>query len=210
MAKKMTHCPTCKCRFEDISEGWRTIIGCPKCGLRQEDAERVITHQKQIEQKAPAPEPEPEPEPEPAPDAWTADCEWMRRLTLKMASEHGIQMRVTWGKAYSWHRQREGQPHRINYGAEDIFDTKTNGMREYPTWAHIWYQQSKIIRDRNVAVLVDMTGRKGLWGVALHEFGHAIAKENGHRVRGSAHNEGWASAVRDLQVLYPFDECKDL
>jgi len=41
MAKKMTHCPTCKKRFEDIGEGWRVIMGCPRCGLRQADAERV-------------------------------------------------------------------------------------------------------------------------------------------------------------------------
>jgi len=38
---KMTHCPVCKKRFEDIGEGWRVIIGCPKCGLTQADAERV-------------------------------------------------------------------------------------------------------------------------------------------------------------------------
>jgi len=38
---KITHCPVCKKRFEDIGEGWRTIMGCPKCGLTQTDAERV-------------------------------------------------------------------------------------------------------------------------------------------------------------------------
>ena len=202
MTKKLTHCPVCKKRFEDIGEGWRVIMGCPKCGLRQEDAEKVIEHRKTIEQQT-QPDPEPEPEPVQKADAWTEDCEWMKRLTLKMAKEHGFTLRVTWGKAYSWHRKREGQPHRINYGAEDIFDTKTNGMREYPTWAHIWYQQSKITRQGQVARCVDMTGRKGLWGVVLHEFGHAVAKENGYRVRGSAHNEGWAKSVQELQILYP-------
>jgi len=202
----MNKCPNCKKTFVDIGEGCREILGCPKCGLYKEDAERVVQNQRN---RAPIPAPEPTPEPEPE-DTWTADCKWMKRLTLKMAEEHGLEMRVTWGKAYSWHRKRGGQPHRIHYGAEDIFDTKTNGMREYPTWAHIWRAQSKITRDHNVALLVDMTGRKGLWGVVLHEFGHAVAKENGYRVRGSAHNEGWASAVKDLQELYPFEEVNSL
>ena len=38
---KPTRCPVCKKRFEDIGEGWRVIMGCPKCGLTQADAEHV-------------------------------------------------------------------------------------------------------------------------------------------------------------------------
>ena len=47
----MNRCPVCKRRFEDIGESWRVIMGCPKCGLRQEDAERV--HNQNVTQAKP-------------------------------------------------------------------------------------------------------------------------------------------------------------
>ena len=50
---KLTRCPVCKKQFEDIGEGWRVIMGCPKCGLRQVDAERV--HNETAEPKTETP-----------------------------------------------------------------------------------------------------------------------------------------------------------
>ena len=52
---KLTRCPVCKKQFEDIGEGWRVIMGCPKCGLRQADAERVYNETAEPKPEAPKP-----------------------------------------------------------------------------------------------------------------------------------------------------------
>lgn len=209
---KLTRCPTCGKRFEDIGEGWRVIMGCPKCGLRQEDAEKVITHRKEIEHKT---QPQPEPEPEPV-EKVDADREWMKRLTLKMAKEHGINLRVTWGSAGSWCRpSHKGHPHRIHYGAESIHRDRDIGFCEYISWGHeLWSRLSstKTVRKHtgwtrsgrpsySSWIKTDLTGRRGLWAQVLHEFAHT---------EGHYHDNTWAAKVKELQVLYPFEECMNI
>ena len=203
----MNKCPNCKKTFVDISERCREILGCPKCGLYKVDAERVVANK---QQRAPVTTPAAQPA-QPVKSEWAKDCEWLKKFTLKMAAEHGYDnFRVTFGKAGSWHEYGTGQ-HRINYGTRDIQNTRDKGMLEYVTWArYLWSDISTIRRERGAARATEMDGRLGLWGTALHEFGHAIAKENGHRVRGSGHNQGWANAVRELKVLYPYDECQNI
>ena len=202
----MDKCPVCKKTFVDISEGCREILGCPKCGLYKEDAERVITHRKELEKPAIAPV---EQETTPAQDSLKSDREWMRTLTLKMAQEHGIRVQVTWGKADSWCQPSDSKnPARIHYGARAIQTHRDRGFTEYVTQGWIWddVANTKIVKVRtyrgyNRYVQTDLTGRKGLWAQVLHEFAHT---------EGHYHDRTWASTLQELKVLYPYNEVQSL
>ena len=204
----MNKCPNCKKTFVDISEGCREILGCPKCGLYKVDAERVVANK---QQRAPVTTPAAQP----VKSEWTEDCEWMRRLTKKIASEHGELVRVTWGTANSWCQpSRDNKPARIHYGADAIQRDRTNGFTEYVTQGWLWRDlaNTKTVRvhtgwtrtgnpSYSRYVQTDLTGRKGLWAQVLHEFAHTV----GHR-----HDSTWASKVQELQALYPYNECQNI
>jgi len=55
----MNKCPNCKKVFVDISESWREILGCPKCGLHKVDAERVVENKNNRVTRTETPPPKP-------------------------------------------------------------------------------------------------------------------------------------------------------
>lgn len=189
-------------------------MGCPKCGLYAEDAQRVIDNQ----------EARSDPDSSEMSSATMSstlnvvvnarstrndnllnDFEWMKRVTLEMARQYGYELRVTRGRASGWHR-----PGRIHYGLRSLRDTRENGYREYISCAGLWSDYSEIVREGGHVRCPDLRGREALWGTVVHEFAHAIAEKKGYRKDGSVHNAGWASAVRELQIMFPYNEVKDL
>lgn len=121
----------------------------------------------------------------------TTDEKWLVEFTQKLSQALNIKVEVVFSqRGYSFHRKRQ-DIHLIAYGAGDIERCQKN-FCEYKSWQHLWPGYAK------------MRGKWALWGLAIHEFAHAVQTEKGLRTRGSVHNLYWASIVRELQTKHTF------
>lgn len=122
-----------------------------------------------------------------------------RRLAAKMLAEHGYKSHIVFRNIQGANHQiHKDGTHVIKFGFECV-KTEAKGYKEYPTsYQYLW------------ADYPGLTGKMGVWALVIHEVAHAIQTENGGRWHGSQHNQYWAKAVKELQILYPYEEVKDV
>jgi len=114
------------------------------------------------------------------------------RLAEKMMAEHGYDEPVIFSEKAGSCAGEDG----MFFGFQSIRYPHEVGFvaREYKTYKYLWAGRGK------------MEGLEGVWGEVVHEFGHVIQCKDGQRFYGQQHNHYWAERVRELQVLYPFEE----
>lgn len=124
---------------------------------------------------------------------------WLEKFTERMAAEHGVRVSVEFHNGgLSSHRTR-GTLHRIRYGMRGAVRYMAFGFTDYATIDWLWQRKC---RGAPVGDPLH-DDRKGLWGLAIHEFAHAIQLFRGYR---SVHNNSFARALLDLMQMYPFGE----
>jgi hypothetical protein len=119
---------------------------------------------------------------------------WMRDLTLQMAEDYGLSDRVevefgtAAGSCHFYHALLE--QHKIRYGMLGLWRAWSEGFSEYASWRQLWTEDT-------------MKYRAAFWATAIHEFAHVLQMERERRLKGAAHTDRWAMAVRELQGKYP-------
>lgn len=183
----MDKCPVCKKFWE---ETWNGTEYCPQCGQTKAQAlqkaksvspatPKVINH--------------------------TPEEQYIIDLLDKMYAEHGFQHHPTvFRNRQNSCQQRIGGISQIVVGYQNLDNAITTGFYEYPSISFVWAGQG------------ELTGLKAAWAIALHEFAHVVQHETGTLYssgRGGIdsnkyHNSNFVNALRELQVLYPFEEVK--
>jgi len=101
----------------------------------------------------------------------------------------------------SYQQRIRGQS-QIVIGYESVQRASEDEFSEYRSISYIWAGQGRL------------TGMKGVWALALHEFAHVIQAETGTLYssksggidRNKYHNSNFVKALKELQTLYPFNE----
>ena len=209
----MDKCPDCNRNFKD---GWNHKC-CPKCGMPQAEAAERMNHPAAKQETATeyipyspptlyppmpphrpthyTPRPQVSFVPPPVPIDRTKRNAFIRKLLADMSACYGINIKIVFStrKKGACHQYfRNTKTHRLTFGNKYLDDLEKR-YYEYKSWRWLWHDFHQI------------KGMKAMWAITLHEFAHAIQTEAGKRTRGSVHNDFWATAVKELQELYPFE-----
>lgn len=187
----MEKCPDCHKYFE---RNWKGQEYCPKCGQTKEQA--IAKKQRNTSFRRPAPSPTPKA----APRSYTAAEAFTKRLIERMYTEHGIEHHPTVfrNRRTSYAHMPNGKT-QIVLGYESV-ERAERGFQEYKTISWVWNGQGRL------------EGLRGAWALALHEFAHVRQFvedrlfSQGHR--NKYHNDQFVEILEELQILYPFEECK--
>lgn len=186
----MEKCPVCKKFWE---EDWKGQQYCPQCGMTPAQAQELVARK-----VTPKPAPTPKIQPTPQPPQYTPQEQFILALIEKLYAEHGIEHHPTvFRNRKGSYAHRPGNVPQIVLGYESV-ERCFKQFTEYRSIAYLWTGQG------------ELSGLRGLWALALHEFGHVLQFHTGRLYAGVGenkyHNHHFVELVRELQVLYPFDE----
>ena len=184
----MEKCPDCKKYFE---EDWKGQKFCPHCGQSEEQARAKISRAAAVKVTAVKT------------IERTPEEQFILNLIEKMYTEHGFDYHPTvFRNRQTSYEQRINGQSQIVLGYASIRRAYEEKFNEYRSINWVWGGQGAL------------TGLKGVWALALHEFAHVIQEETGTLYssksggidRNKFHNSNFIKALQDLQTLYPFNE----
>lgn len=183
----MEKCPICRKFWETT---WSGSEYCPMCGQTKEQALQKVA-KVEVYKRAPIVA---------ETITYTLEQQFALNLAEKMYQEHGIEHHPTVFRncKNSCQRKVAGKS-KIVFGYQNLDYYLEHNFREYKSIASVWHGQGNLV------------GKRAVWALVLHEFTHVIQDTEGRlysRIghRNKYHNEQFVQILKELQVLYPYDE----
>lgn len=221
-------CPKCKVWYEKSGFFGDGPMRCPSCGGYQNPKDDPLYKQQPRPVRKTAagvtmvgwPEPPATPPPPPPPPArkpvaqvqrqfsfakpkpeLTGDQAFVKKLTEQILADYDITLkRVEFRRRKgSFHQMQDDGSSLLVYGNGSMERARSMGFFEY----------KKIARWLGYTQYSD-NGLKGIWRLVCHEVAHAVQWQRNGRHRGSVHNECFFECYKELMILYPYEEAKEL